>query len=1679
MSEVVDHGFVPLKEFESVDHVVDAWFIGVPFGERDSTLMPHTADSAYLGDANRGALYWCIWDAMAIILSILQMENHLGGILPTFNIKDNAEQWHKVLQALANKGNAQNPQLEQFVQAMLEKHTVRNALFSETINRAVATEKERMKKKRADEARNKLSEARASSASASTMRAHTLTMVTTNRSVGRLERWIQMMGRPMMRSQNLFSDGWDANERAERISGTGADQDSGGGGGGDEDSNLLNRELSLGGEVTMDGSSLRASVQGMAMTEGGALKDVAPKFELVGLAIPRLGADGEGEGDEDDDRQQQQQQGGDRGPVKRSRQFFDELGMEACDDEVINEMGGFMFILCKMDPTINGGKAIEMNLREAALRRQFAEENIRNNAGPGRQFMGASLGYDPKRDHHRDLLVGKYSNFPTLTMTKRRLVETVLLYSGLPADESAVDLLTRSSFPSDSASPLNPNMWATLENAVRVLKNAKCDVSGLTPSQIFAGYEERASLGAQNPKRDKFSMMNLTAPKLNGGGPYYQAYKWSVRNHALVDKRPGHFGILDQWFPFIDPKKVQTREQLFSVEVRAAQRHDDQAAQEQRDPLGMFHKGTTVHMTEQQKVFNEGVSLREWRAPYETDDNMQHAYYAAGVLTAETLKSYTDDPAKWDQWMAAQRRQEALCYPGFKENMSKDARVNRFALAMNRWGDHARKTMSNPSLPLFLNDCGRSLDPNDVYGPRDPQYPPLDGFAHDKIRNNYYLRQIKGVEAPLVIQRCQKVGTTCFHFKPGRLNPMFVLSGTAGTGKTYVIKAVTSMMVAGMWSGQNHTSEGALTVAGSVDEAICTDEGAGIIENKKIASARKTELAKTAINGMGVVSAARSAYKKDAMGNKTLTLERTDVCHNNAYLIATNNGQDDIDEAMVARCIFIEKKEAFSLAVELTFENIEQMSRAFQTSQRLQQYMVYLVHKGVQCGYIPDFTQMPMVDIILQNLSRWLLSMGVTPQENNNWDRVHNKIKIAIHDSVARNAIIETFNLPGGSRFMVNEGGWELSFLREVSVKLFPTLQIIFWEVMEHEHEWIGDVNMIVEMLKAALKVAGYEWIKDHTASDQYMYDVHDEVRWRRRIKHDDPEENAGNQQQQEQGQDGPRAHVYQKQRKTTLIDLNWVRLQETGTLWQQISNNMPAWCRAPPSRIKGHFMRMSHSAMFIPSKAPYLPKTAADLAPVRDREIEFTPSGLRVTSYDTATRDDTCEGKPMPIIEMSNNGRFGTNTIYVATDAPAVLRRVDLIRGLLFATCSGVMKPRKIALPITHREYHDVIETITLNQEVIDRVVDLKDARQKRNYRIMMARRGIFDETRLPPIGVEGEYDDDDEGSGPPPAFRDEGEAGSVIEDDDDDELEEGTTIGGGDATWLDEEEEEEPTRPTTASRIQLTAEELDPNRMVRIGGLKLDWRSDRKYLSAKYGIQVADQSAVSAVGMAFMSDKLDQDMSAAEWEKVQERVKSTFSGRMKFISVDPDLYSASVRWKRCGMPLEVNGRPVRMPDWSFSLDCYLQYMREHNLPMRNLNYPADEIAARSKGSSIMEVIHGMNAEDFESYFPPEMLEEERKERLKRLKQTAEELEEKEKEYDELNVRQFETERVNRDTDRGMAMAVRGRSRMARVLHAKASQALRASRARGQQQDAYQRIQHNQRRSGNVYTLPGLQGRE
>ena len=1537
-----------LKRFTGVTGASNVLFVAVPRCEGS----PWAEDALYMGNYDPNTPYWCLSDA-ALLMSTIVADTDEGGFLLKVD-ESQPDLYAKVKKAVAAKGLYPFGSPEEGARKALEaRYAYKSTFFSPKLSEEIEVERAKIKERQRAGAAQKENVAQKRQALANAAYCRSTTVVLCG--AARLGERGQLSDEQHF-FPDLEHDGLTDEQREAR----------------DAAAQLLEQDEIDRGAIRAD--ELADVGQRAA---GNVASKVQPKWIVAGIAVPRA--------EKADPALEEGLLDGDR---TRSA-FHESMGIEYNEGRSQEDKYmGMIMVFIQMDPEINAGRAQAKILEIAAARRKFERDVSSGTASTyGRRGRGVGDGpaaYSPDRDPYISLRPYRSKKHPVFAAGKESVADMAAQLAMMRVDEEWRNNAIYSTSAHDRAAPIHPDKWGSPEYAIRWMEKLGGDCNRLQMEDLFEGYAERRAAGSRTPIRNELGLIDMKMPMLprrlgEGGGqaqPVHLAWQWTHESRAQVRDSLHEQGLLDQYFPFVSGGVVDGEGLMFGAECENSRGEEEQASV---DPANIFHDDP---MQAKALAKRQGkLDYTDYGAPYDTcGDTHQDNFYMMQRVTQETLTHFVhrdhDRVGYTEIFMPAQRLQEQKAWPVFKEAMGPDARTNQYAKAMIMWGEKMKKTTKTLTLPLWLHDCGDPADPQDPYGPRDPERPALDTFAHMVIKHSMLLRSIKGVENPPLVWFAQKATSMCFHFRPGKLHPLLVISAPAGQGKTYVIKVVMSLSVPNTYRNENHLSNMAQTASNDVDVAILTDEGGGILQHKKFADRKATEINKSTINGVGMIAARRAEFITDEYGNKKMGVADTSVMHQKAYLVGTNLKYEELVEEMAARCWFFNKREAFLPATSLTWDNIASMSDGIKNWNRVLHYCKASIYKAIQMGYIPDITSVPTLDLVLIGMTHMLEQLGVTMDENNNVNRVHEKIREACIDDMVTYAVATAIHMPGGVCY---QDDWELTLWKRVSPLLYCTLQIMLWNIIGLKREWTGDSLLLAEIVRAALLIGNYSVEAGKTPSDAYRLDTEGKIMWRTRKRYDKATvrpPRAGEQAEAGGEGDGRRFGNRPDFEAKDTIDLNYISIPWTKATAQQISKNMPDPVRLSPGWITALLKRSASSAVFKPPRYPYTPKTEEELKALANqvttgrRVGENAEDRAHMPVFPQAERDIS-QTSSIPIVEISE-GKYDKSRgrLYISTEAVPMLEKFDLKFAFLWSVMSSKFRPQRFIVPDTHPEHHDIMDVVNVTASFRDRMVDTIDnttiakynsrAQEEYEYRAQEASRvglpiGPFE----PPASLETITVVADDrtpavvatAARPPPQVISGGSGAaqalllSAAAMDEDDDEEEEDNDGDGDRN-----EETPPLKKYVHTTVALTG----------------NWEEDSVYLSRRNGVSKINHQYMSpAERIMILGAELDY-AHREDWEAERAKVMANRSALITTYGIDLNYYAAYERHVRCGLPFKSpDGKKIPVQDWAESERNFLAYVGGKNpsgqpIPYKTFRYPEDMEESREGNILAFDHLYG-----------------------------------------------------------------------------------------------------------------------
>lgn len=1504
-----------LREFTNLSGASHIIWAPVPL----SNESPWPAGAAWLGDYNNAASYAYLVEWLQLAATVAGYDQ-AGGMLLKVNKKTKAL-YDRVIRMIAAAG-LNVPGVDEAVRAAcVKKYTHMTAYFDADVINDVERERQRLRARtqQIQEERNRASAAGSGGGDLMTSQRNaqevTLILFGSYAHDGSEEH-------TELYHAEMHQDGYTKAERdaidAERYSASLGDDASGGGG----------------DDMVADGAPLR--LDEIAGQAAALVAQIQPKWRVICIEVRKKG--------------QAQER---RVDLKRSA-FHQSLGPEY-NEESMSDVAGFVYGFICMDPSINPG-AVTESIIDWNTKRAAYDQLVLGGGGGARTYDRGygdgplySRATDPLWYLHPYQSRGHFG----LAVDRQRLARLAGQASGARMGDEWMRAAIHSMIPGDSSADINICNFASLSNALRVIDAFGGDIGLLNPRMLY--------LNAAGPDtlRNPLGMYDLEIP--NG----VRAWEYSTESaRQVLPPASAGPGMLDAYFPTIDK----------NYGMAGALRNDDSGdgisddplirEQQERelDPKGLFD-GDEGRLEVAMARRDQTVDFRRFFAPFDTGGDMHpHYYYAGKVRMSQTIARFVDPNVSMDDyhdiWCAAMRAHERDLRPFFEEAMNVSTPTNEYSMAMLRGIEAMKRKYQTLTTPLYLHDCGKSNEEVlyetggadafvakygrpynrtlDQWGERHPEYPGMDPFAHFVIKYVRLLRQVKGVEDPVLVFFCHKVTSTCYNFRPGKLCPVIVVSAPAGEGKTYILKVIASLSVDGTTRGENHLSTHGQTAANDMDVAILTDEGGGFLQHKKTADSKSVEINKAAVGGTGTLVSRRAEYQINANGQKKLTTVETKVMHNKSYLIGTNLRFEDLVEEIAARTWFFDKKSAFLPAASLTWDNIAHMGEGIKTWNKLQQMCRFSIYKAKMTGYIPEFDKLDTLDMVLTSMTHKLHKMGVQQAENNAWNRVHDKIREACIDDMVTYAIAAAIHMPGGVCY---QDDWELTLWKRVSPMLYVTKQVMLWNILGLQREWTGDAAVVSDMLQSAMRLANYHYKEGKTPAEQYADDVDRRIQWRRAKKYErNPAYQAGAAPPPPpvQGVAAPPSfNAHRPYEGTPGLQLGYVRITLDGSTFRAISDGMHDDTRLQPRWVEAQMKRLSKSAVFVPKRHQYTVATEEELdAFVRElRRVGQRPDGQEARAAMDWTRD-LRNNQPIPMVEIKGRGRgLDAGTMYIATEAVEQLAMQDLISAFMWATASSQFHPQAFLLPTTHPKHHDIMDKLVVSASYRDAWVDHIDRYTAAKYaRKWMRKTGAQTMPDIQQMLAQRQIRDNRQ-----------------------------VRYGGEGAEAF------------------LVADVRAMKTECGLGRLTEDWVQDSLYVSRKNGLARVNHSFMDDVDRAFLlSAPLMGKTSDSEFEEIKRQVTAARGDRISLITVDLDDKAAYDRHVLCGLPLrDHTGAPVPIQTLHRTCRNFLEYMSgrsrgpaEPPMDMVHVDYPADQIEQRKYGGDAFALIHDDMDDDDDAEF-------------------------------------------------------------------------------------------------------------
>ena len=1240
------------------------------------------------------------------------------------------------------------------------------------------------------------------------------------------------------------------------------------------------------------------------------------------------------------------------------------------------KVAAVLWAFVQYDETINPGKTIKRMIDNVPLRDNFYSggRNIISKYDTGYNDPFIRLCSYIDREH------------PVHTINKTNYWNWSRLYRNEKRSSNTARNAKTIYHPDERKGKTHPAFWATLDNALRLAKCCNVDMSGLKPENFIVGMQERLGTGISAEKAirgpDGFIRLKVPTETFVAGGittDICDSWVWKEDTFRQLggDNMPG---IFEMTFPFINQLSDNIEFGGQSLEARrfAIAEH---SASGNPDTFETYHADQEEIINGiREKISPEGFVSREvaiaeflnnyhkneWEtlvarisktgAPFHSDDVMVDNYYRKNRLEVETLKHFVhpdkDLEAYSTKFVPAMERHTQVTMSWFKDAMRISAPINRNARAVLQGTIDLRNSgMKTLTATQYLHDCGKPISEDDLTI-RDPEYPGLDSFAHFKIKYIRQLRQNKGVEDPLTVSFASKVLSSCYHFRPGRPLPLIVLSSPAGEGKTYVLMVLKSLSIKGTTRQENHVSDMVATAGEDVDAAILTDEAKGILQKAKDASVNATEIGKAQTAGTGTVASQRAEYIiNPETGKRELSVDEREYVHSKAWLIGTNAKKEELVPEMAARTIWFDKPKSFVPASALSFKKFAEWAKHTKDWNQVMQIAHFHLYKGVQNGAIQSFHDMPVVNLIFTWMRNHLRSRGIEPMEGEHENRTHAKIRQCIIVDMLNSAIAAAIHTPGGTCY---NDEMDMNLWLRISPLLYPTLQVIFWNIISLGHMWVS--TNISHVLVAMLQVCNYDYEPGKTPAQICCEDTDDKINWRSRKHYLTEEQQA--QRIVESGQNSNHGHR-NNDSVEFLKDLNYVSVLDTPTFWNQVSNAMPLKHRQSPSWIKMMVRNTSTKQMFRPIGGKYPFASADDITKMR----ESNPIG---NFHKWSNFDDSrvkTEGS-FPIIEITKIRNC--RRIYIATGAPAVMGGNELITAFLMSVVSGKFTPRAFLLPITHPDHRDILEKMVIRGSDRDRIVSQIDAKIEQEYRQL-----FMDEESN--VETESQRDNSETERGENVTtmmmmMSEDSESNVETES----QCDNSETERGGNATTMmmmtSEDSESCDVEVLNEPENQSQNQQIEESSIVikRKAVLTGDWDTDKKLLCRKYGIAVIDEGYISRTDEIICFDGGHEYDPALEkgWDKIKKKILKERTTKVEQITMDLDEWSAKERWIKCGLRMkDDSGNSVKIPSPQENERRYWAYMMKHKeMVVSTFNYPEDEIEERKQQERPRKILNGLH---------------------------------------------------------------------------------------------------------------------
>lgn len=1101
-----------------------------------------------------------------------------------------------------------------------------------------------------------------------------------------------------------------------------------------------------------------------------------------------------------------------------------------------SELVGYMAVFCIQDPQWNPGAAFMRLIGERAILNKLSSNHRRYRSSDS-------------ESHPLSTLLPFSKDHPAFKVTFEKLLRLWAFFSAESKnfDTHSIPSLAHSHEVQSPDGKLNPLNWMTVDNSLRILRHWGADPSLCDASKYFVGGNT-----LRVPEMQRFP-------------------EGAFKVHLMFHKQSPAYPLLGL-FSYLWPhlKRVNTEEVLDIA------KHDDDVKGLRKGTSS--GKGIGSAITDEMQVYR---GLGACHAPYETDNLAQHAYfmkeniyrYTAGLFPSDPI----GEPEKYQKY-----RQTLMMV----KNMGKEKFQQCFRLGLGHYMTKPCQkilewTESNVkeslSTPVYI------LDPN------------MDHYAHWIVRSSAIFRKHKGVEDTLISIVCLML-MSCYDFRYNASLLHFIIAGPPGAGKTF--PAIVIMMwafIAETFRREEYKSEHADTSSHDCDYAVGSDEGAGLL----YVDGGKTgeDINKAALGG-GVVSIRRAEYVQSASGNKVLTVKEKQLMIKATHVVPTNLMPEQIDAALRNRFIVMIKKPARITPVSLQANGLK-IDGDPQRFFHLHQVKVFMVYKKLETGEFPDFSLHPYPQI-LGRMSMQLKKRGIVEQSDQNWNRTHTKILIALRHSVVVNAITLAFDTPGGLGYQKND--WRERFNEYVSPYLYPTKQLFLFNLVLLRNEWIHEE--IGYILQAMASLAGAKWPAGCTAEQAMRNDPGKDISWR--IKSNKAVEKARVDAAQRtshsgNGSNGPTRFAGStnianlQDPNEQCINPNYMTLFFGADIYQQIRAKLPDEHKAPVAHLKAVVEEICEQGyIFSPDQGE---------AEIVKREYAYS----RVTPRRNGAGETVCEPllrklerTQIPIMET-----YGNRCLFFAPEAANHYMDSGriLIETFMEVTVSAKFRPQKFLIPLQDPENSDIFSTYVVDQDFVDAVTQSTDAQTEQVIR------------HYEDIVNRDEAHSSEENS---PSLR---------------------TLMRSDSMF--------------PAFVHQDDQDTGSVEKQKIDQIKNFLRNKHKYLRVN-GICFYDHNRVGKAEQMVMSEKfnlddeMDDDWSTGKGKEDEDGTEGGYnqSNNLLFIDQDLDTYCATRRHFVDGQPVDA---PIKDPEYIRSqYDAYMNDMHGSTSHSSSMDYPDDLLKNR-----------------------------------------------------------------------------------------------------------------------------------